>query len=103
MTNPSLPELLHRLWQHISSWRRIQFGLLLLVMVLASFAEVVSIGAVLPFLAALTAPEKIFLNPLAQPFINALGLTDPKQLLLPLTIVFGAGALFAGAMRLVLL
>lgn len=103
MTNPSLPELLHRLWQHISSWRRIQFGLLLLVMVLASFAEVVSIGAVLPFLGALTAPEKIFLNPLAQPFINALGLTDPKQLLLPLTIVFVAGALFAGAMRLVLL
>lgn len=72
-------------------------------MILASFAEVVSIGAVLPFLGVLTAPERVFAHPLIQPFIQALGLTEPKQLLLPLTIAFAMGALFSGAIRLVLL
>lgn len=72
-------------------------------MILASFAEAVSIGAVLPFLGVLTAPERVFAHPLTQPFIQALGLTEPKQLLLPLTIAFAMGALFSGVIRLVLL
>jgi ABC-type multidrug transport system fused ATPase/permease subunit len=103
MPNPTLPQLLRRLWQHINPRRRVQFGLLSLVMVLASVAEVISIGAVLPFLVALTAPESIFGHPMAQPLIHALNLTEPKQLLLPLTIAFAVAALFSGAMRLILL
>jgi ABC-type multidrug transport system fused ATPase/permease subunit len=72
-------------------------------MVLASFAEILSIGAVLPFLGVLTAPDRIFGHPVAQPLIQTLGLTKPEQLLLPLTIIFGLAALMAGAMRLALL
>ena len=71
-------------------------------MVLASLAEIVSIGAVLPFLAVLTVPDRIFGHPAAQPFIQLAGLTSADQLLLPLTIVFGLAALAAGAMRLML-
>ncbi|MDD4912264.1 MAG: ABC transporter ATP-binding protein [Sideroxydans sp.] len=72
-------------------------------MILASFAEILSIGAVLPFLGALTAPNRIFEHPAAQPFIQALGLTSADQLLLPLTITFGLAALMAGALRVGLL
>ena len=72
-------------------------------MILASFAEILSIGSVLPFLGVLTAPRHVFEYPAAQPFIQALGLTAPEQLLLPLTIAFGLAALMAGAMRLLLL
>ena len=103
MPNTNLLRLLLRLWQHISFQRRAQFGLLFLMMVLASFAEVISIGAVLPFLGALTAPDRIFIHPMAQPLIQMLSLTEPKELLLPLTFIFAIGALFSGAMRLVLL
>jgi ABC-type multidrug transport system fused ATPase/permease subunit len=103
MLNPTLPQLLRRLWHHINPRRRMQFGLLFIVMILASFAEVISIGAVLPFLGALTAPDRIFLHPMAQPLIHALSLTESKQLLLPLTIAFAIGALLAGVMRLILL
>jgi ABC-type bacteriocin/lantibiotic exporter with double-glycine peptidase domain len=99
----SIPTLLKRLWHHISLRRRGQFGLLLVLMLLASFAEILSIGAVLPFLAVLTAPERIFEHAAAQPIIQALGLKAPAQLLLPLTIAFGAAALIVGAMRLLLL
>ncbi len=77
--------------------------LLLVLMVGASFAEILSIGAVLPFLAVLTAPERIFQLPAAQPFISAAGITNASQLLLPLTITFGVAALLSGAMRLLLL
>jgi ABC-type bacteriocin/lantibiotic exporter with double-glycine peptidase domain len=99
----SITSLLKRLWQHISPRRRRQFGLLLVLMLFASFAEILSIGAVLPFLGVLTAPERIFEMHAAQPVIQVLGLTEPKQLLLPLTIAFGLAALIAGAMRLLLL
>jgi ABC-type multidrug transport system fused ATPase/permease subunit len=72
-------------------------------MLLASFAEILSIGAVLPFLGVLAAPQRVFENPVLQPVIRALDLSSSEQLLLPLTIVFCLTALFAGGMRLLLL
>lgn len=99
----SLVTLLGRLWGHISARRRGQFGLLLVLMVLASLVEIVSIGAVLPFLGVLTAPERIFANPTLQPLIQKVGVTSSDQLLLILTLAFGAAALLAGSMRLLLL
>ena len=101
--NQSISSLLKRLWHHISRRRRGQFGLLLVLMLLASFAEIVSIGAVLPFLGALTSPERIFNLPTFQPFIQVLKLKEANQLILPLTIAFAVAALIAGGMRLLLL
>jgi len=103
VANQLITTLLYRLWQQVSPRRRRQFGLLLVWMLLASFAEILSIGAVLPFLGALAAPERVFEHAAAQPFIQALGLTAPVQILLPLTIAFGAAVLIAGGMRLLLL
>ena len=96
-------QLLRRLWRHISPRRRGQFGLLLVLMILASFAEIFSIGSVVPFLGVLTAPARIFEHPAAQPIVQTLVLTRPDQLLLPFTLVFGLAVLIAGAARLLLL
>ena len=101
--SPDLTALLARLWQHLSRRRRRQFFGLLVLMVAATLAEVVSIGAILPFLAVLTAPDRVFEYPAARPLIDALGLTSPDQLLLPLTIVFGVAAIISGAIRILLL
>jgi ABC-type multidrug transport system fused ATPase/permease subunit len=98
-----ISQLLSRLWQHITPRRRGQFGLLLVLMILASFAEILSIGAVLPFLAVLTAPNRVFDHPSTQFFIETLGISSAEQLLLPLTIVFSMAAVLAGVMRLLLL
>ena len=100
---PSILQLLIRLWKHVHLRRRRQFVLLLILMILASLAEVISIGAVLPFLAILTDPVRVFTHPSAHPLFVALGLMEPTQLLLPLTVSFGLAAFFAGAMRLMLL
>ena len=99
----SIAQLLTRLWRHISSRRRGQLGLLIILMLGASFAEIISIGAVLPFLVMLTTPERLFEHAVVQPIIHAFGLATPKQLLLPLTIAFGMAAIIAGVMRLLLL
>lgn len=103
VNSQSITTLISRLWCHIGSRRRYQFGMLLAVMLVASFAEIISIGAVFPFLAVLTAPEQIYSNPSAQQIIKALGLTEPAQIIMPLTVGFCAATLIAGAMRLLLL
>lgn len=74
-----------------------------MLMTLASFAEVLSLGAILPFLGALTAPQRVFDSPMAKPFIHAFGIASPQQFLLALTLAFGVAAIFAGTMRLILL
>ncbi|OFZ99770.1 MAG: ABC transporter ATP-binding protein [Betaproteobacteria bacterium RIFCSPLOWO2_02_FULL_62_17] len=96
-------KLLSRLWQHLSQRRRRHFAFLLVLMILASLSEVLSIGAVMPFIAVITAPGRVFEHAAAQPFIGFLGLTSADQLLLPLAIAFGLAALIAGAVRLLVL
>ena len=92
-----------KLWHHLTKQRRKQFLLLLILMIVASIMEVVSIGAIVPFLGALTSPEQIYQHQLTQPLIKILGLTDPRQLLLPLTIIFVLATLIAAMVRLLLL
>lgn len=105
MTSSSQP--LHtlgaRLWRHIGYGRRRQSLLLLGLMVATSLAEVMSIGAVLPFLGALAAPEKVFDEPTTHPLITAVGLSNPAELILPLTLAFCAASILAGGMRVALL
>jgi ABC-type multidrug transport system fused ATPase/permease subunit len=72
-------------------------------MVLAAFAEVISVGAVLPFLGVLTAPEKIYSHELASPLIGLTRAREPTDLLLPVTLLFVGAALLAGLVRIVLL
>jgi len=91
------------LWRHLTKRRQKQFSLLLVLMVIASLAEIVSIGAVLPFLGILTAPEQVYQHSLMQPVIQILELTKPEQLMLPLTILFVTTVLLAGVVRLTLL
>lgn len=95
--------MLAKLWRHISLIRRKQLAMLIFVMVLASLAEVASIGALLPFLGVLMSPERVLSDSHLQLMIAVFGITDGNQLIFPLTVVFVIAALISGAMRLVLL
>lgn len=99
----SIPTLLSLLWCHFTQHRKRQFSLLLCLMLISAVLEVVSLGAVLPFLGILTAPEKVFNHPLASHVIEVLGITSADQFLLPITIAFIIAALLAGATRILLL
>jgi ATP-binding cassette subfamily B protein len=69
-------------------------------MLLSAFAEVLSLGAVLPFIGILASPETVFENNLVATVAEAWGIATPDQLVLPLTIAFVAAALLAGAIRI---
>jgi ABC-type multidrug transport system fused ATPase/permease subunit len=101
--NQELPKLLQRLWQHLSRRRQHQFVALLCLMLISSFMEVVSLGAVLPFLAVLTDPERVFAYPLVVDTAQTWGITSADGLVLPLTIAFAVAALMAGSLRMFLL
>ena len=95
--------MLIRLWQHLTVRRRRQLSAVLLLTLITAFAEIASIGALVPFLAVVAAPETALNNGWVGSAANALGITSAEHLLLPFTLVFSVAALFAGAMRVLLL
>lgn len=101
--NNSISSLLKRLWVHIDRRRRVNFFILVIIMILASIAEVISIGAVIPFLGVMTAPETFIKLPYIEPLLLYLEITSQSELLILFTLIFIIAAIFSGAMRLILL
>ena len=99
-TNQSTRTLLLGIWGHLSRRRRIQLGLLLVVMLASGGAELVSLGAVLPFLAVLSDPERLWQQPLVQALAGRVGFTEASELLLPATLAFAVAAVLAAVVRL---
>ena len=99
----NLPLLLKLLWGHISGWRKKQLGLIVLLMFVVSIAEVVSIGAVIPFLAVLANPEVIFQNELVMKYSYYVGMEKASQQLLLFTVTFVIAAIVSGMLRIFLL
>lgn len=98
--DPGLRTLLGQLWAHQSRRRRVQLGLLVVVMLASSVAEVVSLAAVVPFLAVLTNPTALWNQLLVQQWAPSLGIGSATDLLLPITLAFAVAAIGAGAIRL---
>src|SRR3989304_6081794 len=82
-----LPDLLVRLWHHLSRRRQRQFVLLLGLMLVSAFAEALSLGAVLPFLGILTAPDRVLSHPVVARVAQAWGITSSDHLVLPVALV----------------
>lgn len=99
----TLPNLLWQLWCHLSRRRKIQFGFVSVLTLVSALAEIVSLGAVVPFLGILVAPEKIFSNPYVENVAHLLGITSPDALLLPFAVAFAGAAVAAAGIRMVLL
>lgn len=104
------------LWEHLSRKRKKQFFLLGFLMLMGGFAEAVSLGLVVPFLAAMAAPERVLGHPRFHAWVNKfeelcgfLGwdtrkFSLPTESLLPaLALLFVAGVVGAGIVRLLLL
>jgi ATP-binding cassette, subfamily B, bacterial PglK len=95
--------LINSLWNNFSNRRKKQFSSLLILMLISSFAEVLSLGAILPFLAALSDPNYIYTHKYAQPLVQILDLTSPDQIILPMVSIFIGAVIFSGIIRVLLL
>jgi ATP-binding cassette, subfamily B, bacterial PglK len=100
---PKLSKLLFHLWCHLDKRRHFQFGLVFCFMLLSALADVVSMGAVLPFIGVLVAPEQVFSHPLMIYVTQFFGINSAKELVLPLTVAFAFTAVATGAIRILLL
>jgi ABC-type multidrug transport system fused ATPase/permease subunit len=104
VTNQDPPQstrtLLRGIWCHLIRRRRLQLCCLLLVMLASGAAELVSLGAVLPFLAVLSEPERLWQHPLIQALATQVGFTEASDLLIPATLAFVAASVLAALIRL---
>jgi ATP-binding cassette subfamily B protein len=73
--------------------------LLMILVLFAAFAEVVSLGSVLPFIGILMSPDRAFKIRIVAGFAHMLGVSSPRDLVLPFTIAFVVAAIIAGAIR----
>jgi ABC-type multidrug transport system fused ATPase/permease subunit len=96
-------ELVIKLWSFTNPRRRIQLVFMILLTIISSFAEIFSIGAVIPFLSALIDPERVLENPTFKLAITGAGIVTSYDLIFALTIVFSLSVLVAGFLRLLLL
>ncbi len=96
----STRSLLLEIWRHLSRRRRLQLGAALLLMLASGVAEVGSLAAVVPFLAVLSDPQRLWQLPLVRSVAAGLGISAAQNLLLPVTLLFGLAAVLAAAVRL---
>ena len=99
----NLLSLLKKLWNHFELHRRTQYILLMLLMLISVFAEVLSLGAVVPFLGILVEPEQVFNHSFLTEYMQYFDIVSADQLALPVTIIFVILAIVAGIIRLLLL
>ena len=69
-------------------------------MLASGVAELVSLGAVVPFLAVLSDPDRLWQQELVQDLAPQLGFTQSSELVLPATLAFAFGAVVAALIRL---
>jgi len=73
---------------------------LLLLMLAASLAEVVSIGAVIPFLSVIFEPEAILKSVIYQPILEKVGIQQPREIAALLVTTLILAIVFAAVLRL---
>ena len=76
---------------------------LIFLMAFSAFAEIVSIGLVIPFLSAITSPDVIFNQSYLQPALNFFSIESNAALIKFLTAIFCVAAIFSAGLRLLTL
>ncbi|MBT8551989.1 ABC transporter ATP-binding protein [Polynucleobacter paneuropaeus] len=95
--------LLKTLWDLFHADRKIALRHLLVLMIFSSFLEFIAVGSILPFLIALTSPDKILQHKGLQNLLSLFGITRSQEIIYLFAVFFIAAALFSSAIRLKLL
>jgi ABC-type multidrug transport system fused ATPase/permease subunit len=96
----TLFDIVVRLWAEVSRSKRLMLIALFFLMLLSSFAEVLSLGAVLPFLGVLTNPQTVLQSKILAPAFQVLGIESAQDLILPMCLIFGFAIALANALRM---
>ncbi|EDM23168.1 ABC transporter ATP-binding protein [Caminibacter mediatlanticus] len=93
------------LWKYIIKDKKYKFKfiILFLLMILSIFADIVSIGAIIPFLGALTNPDILLQKEWFKIFVEIFKINSENDLIFKITILFILVALSASLIKLLLL
>lgn len=94
--------LLRRLWGYLNPAHKIHFFLLIALSLLGSLADILSIGAVMPFLGVITNSINLFEYPLARPFLTFFQLDSTRDLTIAVAILFIGVVILSGLIRFLL-
>jgi ATP-binding cassette subfamily B protein len=94
---------LGKLWVKVEKKRKKQLALVFSLMVLTGFAEMTGIGAVVPFLAALSDPSSLTLIPILSEIFRIFNLSKKEEFVFAITVIFIAISIFSGVLRIILL
>lgn len=99
----SITNLLQRFLRHVSGARRRQFLALLSLMLVGAGAEMLTLGAVIPFVSLLADPAAAFEFPGLQALFRSLGWRDPEAIVTPMTLLFIGLIVLSSGIRVLLL
>ena len=99
----TLNDLLVKTFNHISFKRKMSLIVLILLMVLSSFAEAISIGSVIPFIGMISNPLDIMENKYVLIISQSIGLNEKTDLIIFFTFFFIIAVLIAGLIRMTVL
>ena len=100
MIDGSIFSRLRRLWAVSPEKRKVQFYLLIGLMIVSAMAEVISIGALLPFLQVIINPDLASKYHFFDSFLSFLNINAKENLIFLLLILFAISVIFAGAIKL---
>lgn len=102
MPDQTYIQILRRFFAQLSRRRRLQLAGLLVLMLFGAVAELVTIGAVVPFISLLARPEAAAELPVLGELFSAIGWRDTQSLAFPMTLAFLGIVVVATFVRLVL-
>jgi ABC-type multidrug transport system fused ATPase/permease subunit len=98
---PSLLSSLRQLFGLLPARQRRLIGWMLVLQIIAAGSEILSVGAVIPFLGALANAPQIMSQPAMQPWLHFLSIQTPQQLVVAMAVMFGGAFVLSNALRLV--
>jgi ABC-type multidrug transport system fused ATPase/permease subunit len=98
----SLFGTIRKLLTYVSIRRKIQFIYLIILTIISSLAEMLSIGAAFPFIKIITDPGKIFSDNFYLNILEFLNITTEEELIIFGSCAFGVLAFIAGFIRVLL-
>jgi ABC-type multidrug transport system fused ATPase/permease subunit len=96
----NLIQELRQLLSYLDNRRRSQLALLIILMLLSSLSEVVSLGAVIPFLGALSNTSSLLDNPTLKPILAFFNIQSSYHLVIALSVIFIVAVIFTSVIRI---
>lgn len=92
--------VIKKLWGYLTKKRKIQILALIMLTLLTSFAEVLSLGTLIPLLGLFTNPDILDQNIFIKKSLSLINIKNNNEALIIILIIFSLSAIFAGFMRL---